>query len=366
MKQFSSKKLFWILQLLSWGAFSLFLTVMSNLSEKWQGILIITLGNMVVFILMTSLLRWSLKKFAPIENFKVISILKIFIAVAITVLLLPTIAYYFGQGIGKILKLLFNDSKEIFNKPPDEINSHGKYIVYAIIIGGWTIFYYIIKLIRKSNTERIKSLQLKDEVKQAQLNTLKGHINPQFIFTALTNIKGLMLEDVVKSRAMLTTLSEMLRYSLTKNDINAVLLEEELEITKNYITLLTIEENKKFHITYRIASETLALQIPPLLLPNLLELATRYGILTSRKEETITFTSAIKNDSLKISVTHSGNIVLNKSRQTLESTLRQRLKLLYGNAVTFMTNHEIDKHEIWVVLPINSAKKNRRLDGFEK
>ncbi len=357
MQRFFSKNLFWILQFLGWGAFSLFLAFVANLSENWKGILVITIGNMVVFIGITSFLRWILNKVAPLENFKSIMLVKIVVAVFIVAMLTPTVTYYVGYGVGKIAKFVFVDSKEIFNKPPSEPNSYGKYIIYTIILGGWTTFFFIIKLIRNSNNERLRRLRLKDQVKQAQLNTLKGHINPQFIFTALTNIKGLMLEDVKQARAMLTTLSELLRYSLTKTDINTVILDEEIVITKSYMDLLMIDNKKVLHTKYDIAPETLSLQVPPLLLPNLIELATRYGVLSTKNEDTISLKSEVKNQSLKISVLHTGPMTLSKPRQVLENTLKQRLKLLYGNEASFMSNHELDTHTLWVVLPVKANTK---------
>lgn len=359
MQRFISKNLFWILQFLGWGSFSLFATFIAGISEKWEGILIIVLGNMIIFITMTSILRWLLNKLAPIENFKPIMLLRIIALVVIMSLIFPTVAYYSGFLVGKIARFLLEDTPEIFKKPPVNPNSYSNYIGYTIILSGWTVFFYVIKLIRNSNNERIRRLRLKDEVKQAQLNTLKGHINPNFIFTSLHSIKGLMLEDVPKSRAMLTTLSELLRYSLTKNDINSVILEEELEISKNYIQLLMIDNHKILNVNYNLDPKTLSLQVPPLLLPNLIELATRYGVLNSKNEDTIMLKSELQNDKLKISVLHTGNMILSKPRQILENTLKQRLKLLYGNEANFMSNHEINSHTLWVVLPVKMKIKTQ-------
>lgn len=359
MQKFLSKNLFWVLQLLGWGAFSFFLAFVGNLSEKPAGIFIITLGNMFVFILMTSLLRWVLNKYAPLQGFNGYTILKILGAIAIIVAILPTFAYYVGFGFGKLSKFLFEDSKEIFSKPPKELNAIAKYFVYTIIVIGWTIFYYVIKLLRKSNSERLYRLKLKDEVKQAQLNTLKGHINPQFIFTSLNNIKGLMLEDVTKSRASLTTLSELLRYSLTKNNINAVLLSEELDTIKSYISILEIEGRNKLEVEYSIAKESLQLQIPPMLFTNLIELATRFGVLNSKEGGAIELISEVKNNRLKISIVHNGKAVMSNPRTVLENTLKQRLKLLYGVSASYMCNFEIDKNTLSVILPINLLETHK-------
>lgn len=356
MLKFLSKNLFWVLQLLGWGGLSFFFAYAANLSEKPIGLFILTLGNLVVFVGVSSLLRLVLKKFVPLQGFNSFSVLKIVIAILITTLIFPTVAYYFGYLIGKLTKLLFDDSFNLFSKKPKEATGFGKYLVYFVIVTGWTIFYYIIKLLRQSNDERLNRLKLKDQVRQAQLNTLKGHINPQFIFSSLNNIKGLMLEDVSKSRAMLTTLSEMLRYSLTKNNINAVALSEELEIAKNYIAILEIEGRERLKMNFEIAPETLQLQIPPLLLTNLIELATRFGVLNSKEGGEIFLGTEIKNDNLRIALIHNAKALISKPRQVLENTLKQRLKLLYGANASFMANYEIDKNTLTVLLPINPIK----------
>ena len=100
-------------------------------------------------------------------------------------------------------------------------------------MGAWLVTYLVIKLLLKLNRDRIERLELNTTLKQAQLNTLKGQINPHFMFNSLNNIRGLMLEDVEKSREMLTKLSEILRYSLTKNNVDSIPVHEELEVVEN-------------------------------------------------------------------------------------------------------------------------------------
>ena len=102
------------------------------------------------------------------------------------------------------------------------------------------------------NTIKVNQLQLETNLKDAQLNTLKGQINPHFMFNSLNNIRGLMLEDVGKARNMLTSLSEMLRYALTKSGINSISLEDELDMVENYIEISKINpvKEKNFHVTF--------------------------------------------------------------------------------------------------------------------
>ncbi|QWX82967.1 histidine kinase [Cellulophaga sp. HaHaR_3_176] len=356
MQKIISKNLFWVLQFIGWGFLSMFIGYVGGTDDSLVEVLIIELAIMFIGILSTSALRWVLNKIAPLEKFNIYSALKVLAAIAIVVSIIPMLSYYFGYFTASIVRYFIGDIDAFKNSSPSK-SGYGKYVFYFILIGGWTVFFYIIKLLKKSLKLRIDRLQLKDQVKQAQLNTLKGHINPQFIFTSLNNIKGLMLEDVTKSRAMLTTLSEMLRYSLTKNNINSVKLEDDLEIAENYILILNIEGKNRFTVTYDIAKETEQLNIPPMLLTNLIELATRFGVLNLKQDGTIKLQTELRENGLKISIIHNGKAEISKPRQVLETTIKQRLKLLFGvNEFVYMSNFEIDKNTIWVLLPLNSLK----------
>ena len=50
-----------------------------------------------------------------------------------------------------------------------------------------------------------------------------------------------MLEDVPRARNMLTSLSETLRYSLTKSNVDAIALEDELDMVRNFIAISKIQ-----------------------------------------------------------------------------------------------------------------------------
>ena len=53
-----------------------------------------------------------------------------------------------------------------------------------------------VKGLMELNKGRETRLQLESNLKESQLNTLKGQINPHFMFNSLNNIRGLMLEMV--------------------------------------------------------------------------------------------------------------------------------------------------------------------------
>jgi LytS/YehU family sensor histidine kinase len=128
------------------------------------------------------------------------------------------------------------------------------------------------------NKSRETRLELESNLKESQLNTLKGQINPHFMFNSLNNIRGLMLEDVTAARNMLTSLSETLRYSLTKSESNSIALEDELDMVKNYIELSKIQLESRLQFESFIDENSLSTQIPPMIIQMLIENAIKHGI----------------------------------------------------------------------------------------
>src|SRR5690606_39358999 len=109
------------------------------------------------------------------------------------------------------------------------------------------------------------------------IDTLKGHVKTHSMFNSLNNIRGLKLEEVERSREMLTKLSEILRYSLTKNKLNDIPVEEELEMVDHYIDLSKIQFEDRLKFTKRVDPDTLELDIPPMLIQLLVENAIKHG-----------------------------------------------------------------------------------------
>ncbi len=222
-----------------------------------------------------------------------------------------------------------------------------------ITIIGWTIFYMSVKIAAKLNANRLERAELNSTLKQAQLNTLKGQINPHFMFNSLNNIRGLMLEDVEKSRDMLTKLSEMLRYSLTKNDVNAIALEEELEMVDNYIALSKIQFENRLSFTKEIQKDTLDIQIPPMIIQLLVENAAKHGISNLKSGGSIKLITARNGESLVIKVVNTGKLMIAQSSTQLGlKNIKQRLRLLYGTSASFSLKEENEKVVATINIPL--------------
>ena len=323
---------FWALQLLGWGftnTISIFL-----LKGVSAGFLFVSiLAGIAIGIFSTTLLREYLKTRITFEQFGIPEIVKILISFLLCSLLYAFLNIAVGYLIYTYFPSLNETDLQIF-KIYDSfwlltLNS-------LMMIFGWLICYLVIKLLLKLNTDRLERLELNSHLKQAQLNTLKGQINPHFMFNSLNNIRGLMLEDVEKAREMLTKLSEMLRYSLTQNTINTIPLEQELEMVDHYMDLSKIQFEDRLFFTKAINPLTRPKLIPPMVIQLLIENAVKHGISNLKHGGKIDLLTDLKEDQLIIEVRNSGRLLYKENTTRLGlKNIEERLKLLHGNKASF-------------------------------
>ena len=217
----------------------------------------------------------------------------------------------------------------------------------------WLFAFFAIKIYHQLKTVQLKKLQLETNLKESQLNTLKGQINPHFMFNSLNNIRGLMLEDVSKSRDMLTRLSETLRYSLTKNDVDSIALEDELEMVENYIEISKIQLEDRLDFETIIDSDSLNKQIPPMIIQMLIENAIKHGIAKLKEGGKVLLTTNIERGKLLISVSNSGRLEQTKNTTQLGlENIKQRLQLLYGKDAVFSIFEASNQVKALIKIPL--------------
>ena len=321
-----------MLQFLGWGFINtVSIFVVKGISSQLL-IYSMVLGTLLG-IFSTSILRWYLKRNVQLESFGGKELIKTLVAYLITATVFGALNFALGYLYVKFGPELTATEHQIF-KNYDNV---GIQVLNSLfLIGAWTVTYLVIKLLLKINQDRIERLELNTHLKQAQLNTLKGQINPHFMFNSLNNIRGLMLEDVEKSREMLTKLSEILRYSLTNNNRNAISVRDELEVVDNYIDLSKIQFEDRLEFIKNVDDNTLDMQIPPMIIQLLIENAIKHGISNIKKGGIVVLNMTRHGDVLGIEVRNTGKLQIGKdSTQLGLKNIEQRLKLLYADQASF-------------------------------
>lgn len=342
---------FWSVQLIGWGGISYLGYLFTPTEGGWRDssyFVFAMWAGLIIGLFVTGLLRAYLKRKVLLDNFDAKELIRVIGAVVVATILYGGLNY--GTGF---LKGYFDLEKVEIPKMYENLGL-GFVIFNALMtILVWTIFYMSVKIAFKLNANRLERAELNATLRQAQLNTLKGQINPHFMFNSLNNIRGLMLEDVEKSRDMLTKLSEMLRYSLTKNDVNAIDLEEELEMVDNYIALSKIQFEKRLEFIKEIDQKTLKIPIPPMIVQLLVENAAKHGISNLKEGGSIKLIAQLIDNNLEIWVSNSGKLLIDsESTQLGLNNIKQRLRLLYGKAATFSLEEENDQVMAKIKIPL--------------
>jgi sensor histidine kinase YesM len=351
--ELSDKKrnyIFWGLQLFGWSFLNL-LAVFVPKNISWQLTLYSVVVGIFIGIFSTSLLRYYLKRNIKFESFGGRELIKIVVSILLASLLFGLLNVFFGFIYVHFGPALTDAELQLYR-------SYDNFWIQVInslfMIGSWVVTYLVIKLLLKLNQDRIERLELNTTLKQAQLNTLKGQINPHFMFNSLNNIRGLMLEDVEKSREMLTKLSEILRYSLTKNNINDIPVREELEVVDNYIDLSKIQFEDRLEFVKNVDADTLDLRIPPMVIQLLIENAAKHGIANLKNGGRIVLTITREGDNLLIEVRNTGKLKIEKgSTQLGLKNIKQRLKLLYADKASFELQEVSDEVVANIIIPMS-------------
>jgi two-component sensor histidine kinase len=341
---------FWILQVVGWGIPASLNTFAKYFSKTdlhktyilLEGLLFLSAG-----IISSSLLRFYLKKNIRFNKISKDDVLKIlipfivasFIFSAIIFISIPTYNHFHEKPLE--LKTIFFVA--------NVLNA----FIFTFF---WLLFYFIIKIVLILRKNRIENLELTASLKESQLNTLKGQINPHFMFNSLNNIRGLMLEDVEKSREMITRLSEMLRYSLTKNSVNKISVAEELEMVDNYIALSKIQLEKRLGFDKHIDAELLSTEIPPMIIQMLIENAVKHGISNLPKGGKVTLDIFKKADFFYIYVRNTGRLVTKKeSTKVGLINIKKRLHLLYGKTSNFSLTEKDNEVIAEIKMPLSKS-----------
>jgi two-component system, LytTR family, sensor kinase len=237
------------------------------------------------------------------------------------------------------------------------------FFVSVLMIGVWHLIYYIIKFIQRNRNLLIDQLQMENNVKSLQIKSIKNNLQPHFIFNALNSIRALVDEDPSRARSSITQLSNILRSSIMADKVETVPLNKELEIVRDYLSLEGIRYEERLQCEYNIASDTLELPVPPLMLQTLCENAVKHGISATSGGGRIVLTSKIDKDKHLLCIRNTGQFNPERilpshlsSGFGLDST-KQRLTFVFGTEATMqISNVTSSEVELVISIPLQQQK----------
>ncbi|MDO8677703.1 MAG: sensor histidine kinase [Acidobacteriota bacterium] len=192
----------------------------------------------------------------------------------------------------------------------------------------------------EARARELSAAQLETRLVEAQLHTLQRQMQPHFLFNTLNTISALMHCDVEAADAMIARLSDLLRMSLQRIEVQEVALADELDFLSKYLEIEQTRFRDRLTVVFDVDSDTLDALVPNLLLQPLVENAIKHGIGPRPTPGHIAVRARRRGAMLELDVQDNG-VGLSAARLTdfnrgvgLSNT-RSRLDHLYGSLHRF-------------------------------
>ncbi|MBR9831733.1 histidine kinase [bacterium] len=217
----------------------------------------------------------------------------------------------------------------------------------------WSSLYFLFHFVQNYRKEEIKNLKWQAARNEIELNKIKSQLNPHFIFNSMNSIRALVGEDPEKAKDSITRLSNILRSSFMLGKQEVIGFKDEMQLVQDYLILEKTRFEERLAVEYSIDENTYDWPVPPLMVQTLVENGIKHGISKLRDGGSISISSKIENDLLKIRILNSGlydEQLISETAFGLENT-KQRLYLLFGKQAHFSIFNN-SKNEVEVQLHI--------------
>ena len=194
------------------------------------------------------------------------------------------------------------------------------------------VWYFSKKNLAKKN----KKLEQEKLLSEVQLKALRSQMNPHFVFNSLAAIQYyITINNIETSEKYLVKFSKLIRQFFEISEKEAITLEEEISLLKNYLDIEKLRFKHKFSYNIHCDNNLNVTQviIPTMLLQPIVENAVNHGIFNKieKGEVNLNF-SKLNSTTTKISITDDGIGIENSkkqdSRKKSSNVLQKRIAFL--------------------------------------
>jgi len=196
----------------------------------------------------------------------------------------------------------------------------------------------------RSRARELRQAQLESQLAQAQLVALKMQLHPHFLFNALHTVATLVRTGSGgKAVQVVARLGDLLRRMLDDALTQQVTLGEEMQFIRAYLEIEQIRFEDRLVVVSTTPPDTLAAQVPHLILEPLVENAIRHGI-ASNEAGQLEISARHVGAELRLTVRDSGvgleaRANASPGRGVGLANTRLRLLQLYGDRATLMLSN---------------------------
>ncbi|HEX6224375.1 MAG TPA: histidine kinase [Chryseolinea sp.] len=235
------------------------------------------------------------------------------------------------------------------------------YGLMAGLRGSMTVagFAVAIKLVKMWYFKNIENERLEKEKLKAELEVLKGQLNPHFMFNTLNSIYALALKKSDYTPEAILKLSQLMRYILTDCNATAIDLSKEVEVLNDYIALEKSRFGRRLDITVNVQGSIKNKMIAPLLLLPFVENSFKHGTSEVIDQPWISMDLRVSHDTL------SFKLINGKAKNSIKPVpsasvglmnVKKRLALLYPESHNLVLTEDDDTYIASLNLELGNIK----------
>ena len=231
-----------------------------------------------------------------------------------------------------------------------------EYIVMLIITFCAAVVIAVLRryfFTSKTKLERLSSATL------AELSQLRTQLNPHFLFNALNSLYTAAHREKSEATAEgIQRLADIMRFMLSENNHERILLEKEIQYLENYLYIqrLRVDETQGVDITISLTVSTPHAYIAPMMLIPFVENAFKHGI-SHRSPSWIHVSLTVENGKLDFHVANSRHQKTAHDPEEFQGgigmpNIRKRLELIYAHRYTLDIKETNDEYSAKLTLQL--------------
>jgi len=187
--------------------------------------------------------------------------------------------------------------------------------------------------LQEQNEIQYRKTAAEQMLKDAELYKLRHQLQPHFLFNSLNSISALTMVDAEKARTMIQQLSDFLRGTLKRDEVQFITLQEELQHLQLYLDIEKVRFGHRLEVKVDYTEASAEKKLPALLLQPAVENAIKFGLYNTLDETEIVITATATDNMLVVRISNPYD---EEDLQAAIGTgfglasIRRRLYLLFG------------------------------------
>jgi sensor histidine kinase YesM len=213
--------------------------------------------------------------------------------------------------------------------------------------------HYMLAAFDRSVQAERRALELRVLAREAELRSLRGQLDPHFLFNSLNSVAALIGTDAQAARRMCFLMAGFFRKSLGLGGQQSIPLSEEISLAQTFLAIEEVRFGERLRKKFEVDPDALSLAVPPLVLQPLVENAVHHGVAHLVDGGEIMVRARQRDGLLELAVENPCDPDRPPSRGAGVgiANVRSRIEALFGHRGSVDVSAAPDSFRVSIVLP---------------